>query len=339
LKGVGRLVGKGMNQVERATALKRKMLAFHRPVVISLDMSRFDQHVALEALEIEHGIYLKSNSDPYFKWLLNLQLVNICRSKLGFKYKTRGKRMSGDMNTALGNCILMLSMIIGAMEGEIKVPYDLLDDGDDCLLLLEEEDLASVLQQLPNLVLEMGHELKVDNIARQMEDVEWCQSKPVYDGFKWKFVRDPLKVMSTCLVGTRWLGKPKHVREEFMAGLGLCEMALNSGVPVLQEYARALVRNSQAAKPRFDTNSGEWWRYIRELRHRGSDVVTMDSRISFMKAFGISLDDQIAYERRLRGWSIELQATTESLVHYNSYTWQNERSHFPEFQEGNVPTK
>jgi hypothetical protein len=337
LKGVGRLVGKGLNQVQRASALKAKMSRFRRPVVLSLDMSRFDQHVSLEALEVEHKVYLKCNSDPYFRWLLSLQLKNHCRSRLGYKYVTRGKRMSGDMNTALGNCVLMLSMVIGAFEEEIRVEYDLLDDGDDNLLIVEEDDLDRVIQLLPDIMLSMGHELKIENVARRMEDVSWCQSKPIYDGRKWKFVRDPIKVMSTCLVGTRWLGLPDYVSRQFLAGLGTCEAALNSGVPVLQEYARALIRNSQGATERFDTNSGEWWRYVRELRNRGSDVITDDSRHSFSRAFGIDLDRQHQMESTLRGWNFPVHPICREESNLNVHTWTTERHSCPEFQQGYVP--
>ncbi len=332
LSGATRLVGKGMNQIERARVLRQKMGAFGNPVVLSLDMARFDQHVALEALEIEHSVYLKSNSSSYLRWLLTLQLYNHVRSRVGYKYTTRGKRMSGDMNTALGNCVLMLSMLIGIFETQFKFKYDLFDDGDDCLLIIEEENFSTVMEKLPPIVSTMGHELKIENVAREMSDVVWCQSKPIFDGKRWKFVRDPIKVMSNCLVGTRWLNKPEKTCREFLAGLGQCEAALNSGVPVLQEYARALLRNSQGAKARFDKDSGEWWRYVRELRSRGSDVITAESRISFYKAFNITIDQQLTYEQTLSNWTIPCGPVYESHVSWNAETWVNDRTEFPEFQ-------
>jgi hypothetical protein len=245
--------------------------------------------------------------------------------------------MSGDMNTALGNCVLMLSMMIGIFEKELRVPYDLLDDGDDCLLIIEELDADRVIERLPGLVLSMGHELKIENVAKSIGDVEWCHSKPVYDGQKWKFVRNPFKVMSSCLVGTRWLSVPPRVRLEYLAGLGQCEAALNCGVPVLQEYARALIRNSQGARVRFDTSSNEWWRYIRELRNKGSDVITDDARISFANAFGVSETQQYMYESVLREWNFPVEPLHFSEVTWNVDTWTNERHCFPEFQWGNVP--
>ncbi len=337
LRGHTRLVGKGLNQVQRAALLRRKMEQFCRPVVLSLDMSRFDQHVSREALEIEHSLYLQSNSDPWFRTLLSYQLDNLVRTRLGYRYRTRGKRMSGDMNTALGNCVLMLAMIMGCFETVFKVVYDILDDGDDCLLIIEEDQLSRVLAELPALVLTMGHELKIENIARTLEDVEWCQSKPVFDGERWKFVRNPFKVMSCCLVGTRWYRQPPRVRREFLAGLAICEASLNAGVPVLQEYAKALARNSHGATARFDTNSGEWWRYVREMRVRKTDIITDESRLSFAQAFGISVEDQHHYEATLSQWNFSVSSDVVSSESWNPESWINERTQYPEFQEGYIP--
>ncbi len=328
-----RVVGKGLNQVERAALLLKKLEDFQDPRVISLDMSRFDQHVSKEALEIEHSVYLHSNPDPLFRKLLSWQLYNKVSSRLGFRYTTRGKRMSGDMNTALGNCVLMIAMIVGAME-HLGVYFDLFDDGDDCLLIVESADLEKVLGELPKLMLSCGHELKIEHVASEMADVEWCQSKPVFDGVKWKFVRNPFKVMSCALVGTRWLNVPKNVRLEYLSGIAQCELTLNAGVPVLEEYARALLRNSHGANPRFDTNSGEWWRYVRELRYRGPSEITHDARLSFAVAFGVTVEEQFGMEQYLRSWNFEVGTTSQDVCTWNPDPWTDMRDEHLEFPQG-----
>ena len=332
-----RIVGKGLNQVERACLVRRKMKRFKRCVVLSLDAARFDQHVDHEQLKEEHRVYTSCNSDPYFAHLLSWQLVNKCKSRLGYKYVTWGKRMSGDMNTALGNCILMLGMVLGIMVPLGKM-FDILDDGDDCLLFIEEEDLEAVLAHLPGAFLEMGHEIKIENIAHSLEDINWCQSKPVVTKRGVKFVRDPFKVMSGTLVGVRWRNVPERVRLEFLAGLAECELMLNLGVPVLQEYALALARNSNGAKARFDDTSGEWFRYLRESRlYRKAesgvltDEITQDARLSFARAFGIDTPTQIAWERKLRNWNFKLSSTTFLPQELDPSDWYNYRPRL-EFQ-------
>jgi len=332
-----RLVGKGMNQVERASTLARKLSFFKNPSTISLDAKRFDQHCDIQQLRQEHRVYTSCNPDSYFAKLLSWQLHNDCSSRLGFKYRTRGKRMSGDMNTALGNCIIMLGMVLGIMIPRGK-RFDILDDGDDCLLIVETEDLESVLCDLPAAFLEMGHEIKIENIATTMEQVVWCQSSPIKFANGYKFVRNPIKVMSTALVGTRWLNTSARVRREYLAGLGECELILNQGVPILQEYALALIRNSRGAKKRFDDSSGEWFRYLRESRlyrraksGQFTSVILDDTRLSFAVAFGISIPDQIDIERQLADWNFSVDQVTDVPGGLDPKTWEDTRDHI-EFQ-------
>lgn len=102
---------KGVNAHQQADLLRKKWDSFRRPVAIGLDASRFDQHVSTDALSWEHSIYLKyfSGSErAILKRLLSWQLVNTGRARASdgiIKYKVNGCRMSGDMNTGLGNCL------------------------------------------------------------------------------------------------------------------------------------------------------------------------------------------------------------------------------------------
>jgi hypothetical protein len=158
-----RVIGKGLSQVERAMLLRAKMASFASPVVVSLDASRFDQHVDIHLLRIEHSFYrhMASNA-PELSRLLSWQLYNRGSTHSGVQYRTRGKRMSGDMNTALGNCILMVLMVSTFMRGH---RYDILDDGDDCLLICESGLLPWVLENVQDTFLQFGMEIKVEKVA------------------------------------------------------------------------------------------------------------------------------------------------------------------------------
>jgi len=332
-----RVIGKGLNQVERALLLRKKMSFFQAPVVLSLDMSRFDQHVDIEQLKLEHLFYLRSNNDPQFAELLRWQLKNHVTTKLGYKYVTRGKRMSGDMNTALGNCVIVVAMVIGFMDPR-RIKFDILDDGDDCLLIVESQDHQAVLRDIPDWFLQYGHEAKIENVATEIERVSWCQSNPVRTKHGLKFVRWPFKVMSCCLVGTRWFRAPPKVRREYVAGLAECEYVLNLGVPILQAYANALRRNSSGAEKRFDKESGEWFRYLREsrlyrrLENAGYDEeITQEARESFHLAFDVSPTEQIAIEEKLSRWNFRVDGDVSECETWDPVTWENNRPHW-EFQ-------
>jgi len=318
-----RPIGKGHSSTGRARMLREKLAGVKDACVISLDAKQFDKHVSLALLQIEHAFYRWVNHDPDFAHLLQLQLTNRGSSREGVSYKVVGKRMSGDMNTALGNCLLMVLMVTTAMEGHV---YDILDDGDDCLVILPRADLAWALNHLPAAFLTYGFELKVEGFwgtegpGWSMAQVEWCQSNPIeITTNEWRFVRNPIKVLSTALQGSKYFTSI-GARAKLINTIGLAELMLNNGVPVLQEYGLALMRNSGTkAILKIQETDDLWYRITRELGERNMKQLarvdpsppTWEARESFEIAFGISPTDQLVWEELLRNWSFTFNTTTE----------------------------
>jgi hypothetical protein len=192
-----------------------------------------------------------------------------------------------------------------------------MDDGDDCLLIIEEDAEDSLLQ-LQQVFLTFGQELKLENRATSPEEVEFCQTKLVRVGSGPRMVRNWRKVLSQATSGhTKW-GDPNLVRPMLRA-VGECELALNAGVPILQTYSLALLRLAQGAdKPKgFDDDS---YRYV-DLKYSREQTVTVGARLSFAKAWGIGLMDQIRIERMLSDW--ELPSVENVLVAAElDYCWE-----------------
>lgn len=308
-----RVIGKGLSLGGRAMLLRKKWLGFKDPICLSLDAARFDQHCADVVLEIEHEFYLRMLNHEEFRQLLGDQLDNICMTVLGLRYRTKGRRMSGDMNTALGNCVLMVLFVADFARTFLKSHWDMLDDGDDCLLIIEREDLETVLENVHEHFLTFGQEIKVENQTDVFERIIWCQSSPINcAGNGWKFVRNPWKVMMNALGGTKWTAMPRWLRASMINTIGAAELVLNLGVPVLQEYALALMRNSGT-----DTILDERYADVLSLRVKRelkslSDVmlsrydpkpITDEARMSFLIAFGVSLAEQAWMEQWLRSWT------------------------------------
>lgn len=329
--GPYRLIGKGLNQYERASLLIQKTERFGEFVVITIDASRFDKHVNLPLLRAEHRVYKICNRDPHLAELLRWQEVNQGRSKLGLKYVTRGKRMSGDMNTALGNCIIMIMMVLGAFK-DSGLEFDILDDGDDCLIIGRRSDEAK-LKACIATINNFGMVIKTENVAYSIEEVEWCQSRPVFTAKGWKFCRNPWKVMSYSLSGCKWKHLNYKGRQTYLRGLAECECILNKGVPVLTAFAESLLRNAGCGKTTFDQSSGEYFRYIRELRQVKSVSewvpVTLEARLSFERAWGCPPHIQIKLEDQLKNWSFNLRGLeTDEPVVDNEF-WLDHRNLFP----------
>jgi len=279
--------------------------------------SRFDLHVAKEQLRIEHSVYLSMLNDPEFQRLLSWQLVNQGRVKsLGIKYTCDGGRMSGDMNTAVGNCVLMLLMVAETMSRMECPKYDVLDDGDDIVVIIEKGWEVVLRERVFETFLDFGHEVKIENVAYEFEDLEWCQCHPVQiDHDQWKLVRSPLKILSKGISGTKYFNNPDDgTRRKLMNSVGHCELVLNLGVPVLQEYAKMIIRNSGTDEfLNFDTVDEYYDRITKELKAMGKSLVevksrpiTFAARQSFERAFSITVDDQLMLEEWFQGFDFPI---------------------------------
>lgn len=298
------VLGKGLNQKQRAEYLKQKMDCFVNPVVYSIDASRFDQHVSEQQLKFEQDIYKHCNSDPYFAKLLSYQIKNRGFTQSGLKYKCRAGRMSGDMQTAVGNCLLMLAMSRAAMRYSGVSRYSLFVDGDDTLIIFDQTDEAKL--KLKECFLEFGHEIKLENRATRLEHVNWCQSKPVCVDGQWQFVADWRKVISSASAGTRYWADPK-ARYDMGYSVGQCLLALYEGVPVFQKFCERLCSKGTINRDIYESDMMYKVRATKlasQLGQLHGRPVSTSTRLSFQEAFDMTIMEQLALEKRLEQWSI-----------------------------------
>lgn len=327
-----RQVAKGLNQRQRGQLIVDKFSRFHRPVCFSVDCSRWDKHVSIGVLRIEHGFYRRLlPNHPELDRVLSWQEDNHCRTSNGVKYTVAGGRMSGDINTALGNCLLMVLMVRAALREMHVKHYDLLDDGDDCLVFVEEEDFPLLERELHNIFLQFGQDLKIENIARDWSQVVFCQSRVVHDGLDYIMVRDWKKVISQSTCGTKYWNDPNLVRP-MMRLLGDCELALSSGIPILQAYAEALRRiggHSSAKAVNLDPGvayrvglEGDFDEVISCARAR---PVTRYAREVFEKVFSVPLWEQEAIEEILANWDLDSTISLDLPSEWD-HRWEDCRS-------------
>lgn len=334
---VGPIFGKCYNAFQRARYIRSKFAAFRECVCISLDASRFDEHQHILIMRlVEHGVYHHHNNHPEFARLLSYQLRNKCYSGCGIRYTTTGRRMSGDMNTALGNCILTFVMAQAWLD-PLEIHYDLFIDGDDCLLFIEADDFELVHTTCQPTYLSMGQVMKVENVARRLEDVNWCQSKPVELPTGWAMVRYPHKVLSS-LCGTKFVNVSTQ-RAAFVYSLGLCNLAIYRGCPVLQEFALALCRNAHTKKTLKHYEVLDIYQRSALPALLEGDLQAMAelkpiepshaARLSYSRAWSVSPDEQVEQEATLRAWSFPLHGDVH-LPSDRSEHWESVYSASPE---------
>lgn len=300
-----RTVAKGMNMNTRGETIAKMWSEFNDPIAVGLDASRFDQHINKILLDNEQRIYqmwaVGHGADlPSLKSLLRAQLVNkgCYRGKDGkLKYQVQGCRMSGDMNTSLGNVVVMCMLMYAyfshkGLLGKVR----LLNDGDDCVIIMDRKYLKPFIHGLTDWFLEMGLTMEFDGIYHSLESIEFCQSRPVLINGKYRLVPRPTKRLYSDVITTKRIDVKKVYLKQVGAIAG-CGLAASSGLPVFQSFYSWLGRG---ATPWIPEQGNHYFKYRQELV-KGMDVKTREinweDRISFYFAYDITPSEQILLEQ------------------------------------------
>lgn len=288
-----RTVLSGLDNRAQGRAIAKKWAKYQSPIGIGLDASRFDQHCSIDALKYEHGFYKSVFPDePELDNLLKWQLKNEGSALLPtgelVRYKTKGCRMSGDINTGLGNKLLMCAMVHGFLK-ETGVKASLANNGDDCVLFCEKEDFDRINRPLRDWFLCRGFNMTVEEPVECLERVVFCRSQPVCVAAKWTMVRQLGSLSRDCFSTQDWLN-PKTFRDS-MNALGQCNGIINDGVPVHMEQARAMYR--AGGKRKFDLRAlhkqmeYSWRDRLGARTNLVWSEVEDSTRLSYFRAFGI----------------------------------------------------
>jgi len=295
-------VFKGMNAADSGRKMFDLWSSFTNPVAIGLDASRFDQHVSEQALVWEHQLYPLCFPKPYRKKLerlLSWQVKNTCKGYTEdgkLKYTKVGGRMSGDMNTSLGNCILMCSMI-KQYSLDRGVRTLLANNGDDCVVFMEAKDLERFSFGLDGWFRALGFNMTVEEPCHTFEEIEFCQTHPIYVGPghddylmvrhpKWAIAKDTM-----CVNGFQ-------TNRQYLAWLdavGTGGLAMTGGVPIFQDFYRTYCSFGVRGDTHYHAQS--WGvRSLQKNMVRSYSPVSPQTRASFYWAFGVSPDEQLVME-------------------------------------------
>lgn len=306
----GLTVAKGTNAEELGNAFAEAAAEFDRPVFVSLDAVRFDQHVNETLLRYEHSIYdYLYSGEPELRRLLEWQIKNkgFARSEDGqISYQVRGCRMSGDMNTALGNCILMCAMVWSFMTDMGVNHHRLLNNGDDCVVIFERRFLERVRNRLPGYFQSVGMEVVLEDPVFKLEHVEFCQTHPVNLGHTWTMVRNfptsTAKDMVTCKSVVNAASF-----DAYRSAIGVGGVAAFGGVPVVGAFHDYMRRGSKrAAKDEKETGFDHMISRLNNTRTDPTDT----ARVSFYEAFGIEPRQQVHLEEYYDNITLEWSTPT-----------------------------
>lgn len=275
------LIAKGLNMRRRAEVLRVLWESLQTPVSLSLDLSRWDMHVSAEMMKIAHHFYTHWIKDPVFLQLLQVQLNNRGFTSDNVKYAVNGSVMSGDMTTALGNCVLVvlvLEMLRNYLTNEndpavrhlrdhlrskgvkpipagVSRKFRYLDDGDDHVVLVNKSLAPHLKEILPLLWEALGHEMKVEGETDDFNQVLFCQHKPLHHHGIWEMMPNPAKVLATafCVTGDR--AKDYRLQRPYQGTLWEARALLHQGQPILGPLFHRL---SKWENRRIDNPENRW---------------------------------------------------------------------------------
>lgn len=312
-----RFIAKCLTPKQRAKLLRRKFDSLPGCTAFMLDASRFDAHITEELLDVEGVFWRACNSDPLFSKLLKQQLVNkgvfVAEGKK-VNYKVRGGRMSGDGNTAAGNCVIM-SCLLSAFGLYIQrispdARFDFLCDGDDSVFFIV--GYVPTRTFIERFFLNFGMTMKVDSSTKIFQKINFCQGAPVRVAGEWTLARDPFKIVSKTTINPKFA--IKSLRPKLLKTIAVGELSIYHGVPVVDSYLRALIRSADSHMSNRGKRDGGLlksgaWKEYRHLRDMPSDwfrirstPITPQARSDFSQAWGISVSDQLSIEELLSKW-------------------------------------
>lgn len=288
-----KVVLKGLNAEQVAASLWEDWEAFNQPVAFGLDASRFDQHVSVDALQFEHSVYNSVFRSAELAKLLSWQINNRGFGRVGeqcAKYTVEGCRMSGDINTGMGNCLIM-SLIVLAYFESVGVMARLANNGDDCVVFCDARDLPK-MEGIDQWFTDFGFKLKREPTVRIFEKIEFCQTQPVRIGGTWRMVRNPWTAMSKdCVSLLSWHDEASF--NTWRDAIGTCGLELTTGVPIWESFYSSIKHGDLKGglEQVYDSGLG----YL--ARGTSKAVIDDEARYSFWRAFGITPDLQIATEK------------------------------------------
>jgi len=301
------VVAKHLNQEQRAELLRKHWLSFKDPWSFSSDAKRYDEHHSQQSLKFEDSLYLSQfhgEEKRELRRLLSYQHVNKIRwyTRDGYKLAVtvKGRRMTGDVNTSLGNITIMCVLVhkflqsLGFLD-KVKV----VNDGDDTVFIGEHEDLLILEAAYPGFMLNYGFEMALENLVHVFEEIQFCQSHPVWAFDRWTMVRNVLKSLCCDPI---MLNHRSMKFNEWLTCVSVAGSILCSGVPIMQSFYRCLDNNHsiQHIQKLYDKNYQVglfWLANLSNGEARKFQEITRESRISFYKAFGILPSQQISCEK------------------------------------------
>lgn len=294
---------KHYNALQVGNIIARKWKKFSNPVGLGADATKFDMHVSAPMLAKEHELYKTIYQDKFLTKLLRGQLKTTGYASTAdgsLKYTVNGCRCSGDLNTSLGNCVIMCAMMY-TWSKLCGVSIELINNGDDCMIFMESCDLKRFTDGADNFFRDMGFRMVFEKPVYELPQVEFCQSRPIRVAGGTLMVRNIPTVLGKDMMTTLDLSNRKTFREWCYA-VGDCGLSMYGAVPVLRDFYNMFAKCGKEVNYResreFLTSGRQF--SSRGMRYKYTSEVEAETIYDIWVAWGITPAQQGILEAHFR---------------------------------------
>jgi hypothetical protein len=290
----------------------------------SADFNSFESHftrLIMQNLEFELYDYMTEDLPEHMQFMSLMDEVlaglNVCQHKY-FDLFTLAKRMSGEMNTSLGNGFsnLMLILFLYSLKGE---EVECVVEGDDSLVSTRKAEVT------PEDFKQVGFTIKQE-IFDEIEDASFCGL--IFDRYDLINITDPYDVLSSFGWASKFYVKCSGRRLlDLLRCKALSYIHQYPGCPVIQELALYALRCTKGRDvTHFIKNNrgiNNWERdqllsFVDGNKEKKlpTRTVPINTRLLMQRKFGMDVGTQIKIEEYLRGLS-HLQILSGPLLEVN----------------------
>jgi hypothetical protein len=171
--------------------------------------------------------------------------------------------------------------------------FGFVDDGDDFGLIMEKEDLQFVQALLFPFFLRRGYEMEIDPPVDRIENIVFCQCSPVYTPTGYCMVRNPYTVMAKDVIKNTRINTQRDW-SDFCFSVSQCGLSCFGDIPVLNAYYN-FIGKGMSPSSKFTPEINGMYFLSLGMDKRFVEP-TIETRISFQRAFGITVERQLAIE-------------------------------------------
>jgi len=261
--------------------------------IVSSDYTGYESHFTAEILSIEMHLYeYMLQNVPRGKWVIEM-LRNMLSGENYCMFRTLmaiipACRMSGEMNTSLGNGFmnLMLYLFLNEVSGNTHV--DCLVEGDDLIGCFTGKNLSA------ELYAELGFTVKLEYHA-DVCTASFCGL--IFDPEELVSLPNPIKVLlNTGWTTANYVGSSLKTRMGLLRAKGFSLVSQYSGVPIVQSLGLYILRVTNSFALKIPVKWTEW-----QTRHFTTEFKVKEpgfkTRMLMERVYGVSVFAQYDIEK------------------------------------------